>query len=101
VDGEDREAEVKYPRIWRNKESGSSVRVMPWWETVKDGEIEEVNELGEMITEVSGRPAKFGVLVQIGYLIENDHGIWLGVNRSAAEAFDDMGEWGTQKSGAL
>jgi hypothetical protein len=84
---------VKYPRVWRNKKSGQTLRVMPWWETIKDGEVEEVDPLGHMIREEFGRPAKFGVLVQIGYLLENESGCWFGVNRSVVEGFEDLGEW--------
>ena len=83
---------MKYPRLWKNKESGKEFRVMPWWEAVKEGDIEETNELGEMVTEVAGRPCKFGVITQIGFLLENEHGVWFGVNLSAAEHFEDLGE---------
>jgi hypothetical protein len=83
---------VKYPRLWKHKDTGKELRVMPWWETVKDGEVEEVNELGHMIAEVAGRPIKFGVLTQVGYLLENKHGVWLGVGPRATESFVDIGE---------
>jgi hypothetical protein len=92
---------MKYPRLWENKESKLQLRVMPWWEVVKDGEIEEVDVLGNMVAEIADRPCKFGLLTQIGYLIENDHGIWFGVNLSAAEGFEDKGPWGEKKSEAV
>lgn len=82
---------TKYPRKWKNTTSGAELRVMPWWETIKDGEVEEVDELGLMFTEEAGRLCKFGVLVQVGFLIENDHGVWFGVGPQAAEAFEDLG----------
>lgn len=71
---------------------------MPWWETVKDGECESVDEMGQMISEFAGRPCKFGVLVQVGYLLENEHGIWFGMNMKAAKSFKDLGEEPTRKS---
>lgn len=85
---------MKYPRLWRHKESkyGKTVRVMPWWETVKDGEAEEVDELGHMIAEAAGRPCKFGVLVQVGFLLENEQGIWIGLGPKGHEYFEDLGE---------
>lgn len=70
---------------------------MPWWETVKDGEIEEVDELGQLMTEVAGRPAKFGTIVQIGYLLENFDGVWIGVGLMAKKQFKDKGEWKSQR----
>jgi len=91
---------MKYPRLWQNKTSGQKVRVMPWWETIKDGEIEETNELGEMITEVAGRPAKFGIIVQIGFLLESEGGVWFGVNTTAHTEFNDLGEFGLGEDGA-
>lgn len=83
---------MKYPRLWKNKTSGAKVRVMPWWETIKDGEVEEVDELGEMLSVVADRPCKFGTLVQIGYLIENQHGVWFGMGPNAIDSFEDLGE---------
>lgn len=81
-----------YPRIWQNRKSKAKVRVMPWWETVKDGQIEQVDDMGRMVTKMSGRPCKFGVLVQIGYLIENQHGVWFGVGPGVEKGFKDLGE---------
>ena len=93
---------MRYPRLWENKINLAKFKVMPWWEAVKNGEIEEVNELGEMISEVAeGRVCKFGVITQIGYLIENDHGIWFGLGLKAHEAFNDLGEWKEVRSGAV
>lgn len=83
---------MKYPRLWKNKKSGKKVRVMPWWETVNNGEIEEVDALGRLVADVAGRPCKFGILVQVGFLLENEHGIWLGLGPKASESFDDLGE---------
>lgn len=80
-----------YPRTWKNKTNGKKVRVMPWWETIKDGEFEKVDELGKMISEQVGRICKFGVIVQVGYLIENEKGVWFGLGPSAIDSFDDLG----------
>jgi len=82
---------LAYPRRWKNKISGQELRVMPWWETLKDGEIEKTNEIGEALTEIAGRQCKFGVITQIGYLLENEHGVWFGVGPSAADSFEDLG----------
>lgn len=83
---------TNYPRLWRNKTSGQELRVMPWWETIQNGEIERVDEMGKLVTEVAGRPCKFGIITQIGYLLENEHGVWFGVGPKAADSFEDLGE---------
>lgn len=70
---------------------------MPWWETVKDGEVEEVDEIGQMVTEFAGRPCKFGIIVQVGYLLENEHGMWFGVGPKSSNQFEDIGEWKSKK----
>ena len=88
-----KEFALVYPRKWKNKKSKKCVRVMPWWEVVKDGEIEKVDALGNLLSEQAGIACKFGVLTQIGYLIENEHGFWFGMGPKAREAFKDMGEW--------
>lgn len=93
---------TRYPRLWENKLSGQRVRVMPWWETVTESGIAEVDEMGRMISEtIGGRPCKFGVITQIGFLIENEHGIWIGLGPKAPEGFIDLGEWNERRSGAI
>lgn len=84
---------LSYPRIWKNKKTGKKFPIVPWWETVKDGEIDKVDELGQLIAEVAGRPCKFGVIVQVGFLLENEYGVFLGVGPMAAKEFEDLGEW--------
>lgn len=85
---------IQYPRVWVHKDDPKKqFRVMPWWETVKDGEVETVDELGHMVGASVGRVCKVGVLVQVGYLLENEHGIWFGVGPKAAKSFNDQGEW--------
>lgn len=84
-----------YPRKFRNRRSGQVFKAMPWWEAVKEGEIEQVNELGLLVTEAAGRLCKFGIITQVGYLLENEHGVWfgLGANIVNEKEFEDLGEW--------
>lgn len=84
---------MNYPRLWKNKTNGKKVRVMPWWETVKDGEVEQSDDMGQMLSVIAGRKCKFGILSQVGYLIENEYGIWIGLGPKAADQFEDLGEW--------
>lgn len=87
------EKAVQYPRLWRNLKSNQKFRVMPWWETLDGDKPAQVDELGQMVTEVAGRPCKFGIIVQVGYLLETERGIWVGVGPAAADQFEDLGEW--------
>jgi hypothetical protein len=71
------------PKKWRHKESGRIVRVMPWWEIVDPimGDEQyspETIAMGQNQTD--GRKFKIGALGQIGWLLENSGGVWLGVS---------------------
>lgn len=74
-------------RIWEHKETKKRVRVLPWWECLDPLADEKLADLCE------GRMFKIGALVQIGWLLENEHGMWLGVGPKAAESFNDLGVW--------
>lgn len=80
-------SDLKYPRLWRHRTNKKKMRVMPWWE-IPDPILDS-----ETIKAGTGVDAKIGVLVQIGYLLENEHGMWFGVGPKAADFFMDMGEW--------
>ena len=84
-----------YPRLWQHKKTRKKFRVMPWWETITDdgNGIAKVDDLGKMITEVAGRSCKFGVIYQIGFLLENEHGVWFGFSTDVSKEFKDLGEW--------
>lgn len=85
---------TEYPRLWvHKKDPKRKMRVMPWWETVDDGKPAKVDELGQMVTDCMGRPCKFGIIVQVGYLLENEHGVWFGMGPRVAEEFHDKGLW--------
>lgn len=84
---------TNYPRKWKNKTNEKEFLVMPWWETIKNGEIEQVDELGQLLTEEAGKPCKLGVITQIGYLLRNEEGVWFGFGPSIEIQFDDLGEF--------
>lgn len=81
----------KFPQVWANKLSGQLFVVMPWWEimdedTMVDGHL-------EMLTgEPDKRRFKFGMLAQVGWLIENGSGVFFGVGTSAADCMEKVGE---------
>lgn len=61
---------------------------MPWWEMVRGEEILNDKDIG--IPEMN-KEWRIGCLIQIGYLLENEHGIWFGVGPQAAKGFNDLG----------
>jgi hypothetical protein len=75
------------PLTWEHKESKKRVRVMPWWECLEP--IMTEAELAEMGMKPD-RNVRIGSLVQIGWLLENEHGVWLGVGPTAADAFTEV-----------
>lgn len=73
-------------QFWQHKESKKKVRALPWWEILPDDEIMNSRQV-----ELGGPAWKFGMLVQVGWLLENEHGVWLGVGPKAIEAFNIVG----------
>ncbi len=70
-------------RTWRHKESKKIVEVLPWWEVLEPIADQDFLPMGKT-------NYKFGMLVQVGWLLRNEHGVWLGVGSSAAEHFEDI-----------
>jgi len=84
------------PKIWEHKETKKRVRVMPWWEIPEDfldgiGLASALQKEKEK-DDFKERAIKIGALVQIGWFLENEHGVWLGVGPSAKESFTEINE---------
>ena len=75
-----------YPKIWQHKKTKKKVRVMPWWETVEGSAIRD-KDIG--VAE-PGIPWKFGMLVQVGWLLENENNVWFGVGPTAKDSFKEV-----------
>lgn len=76
------------PRLWEHKNTKKQVRALPWWECLEP----LLTEKDAPNLEEARRKFKIGSLVQIGWLIENEHGMWLGVGPKAAKVFKDLGD---------
>ena len=59
-------------QVWFNKTKNQLFLLTEWWE-VFDNPIELNHDKSET-------KAKWGMLVQVGWLMRNHHGVWLGVN---------------------
>lgn len=79
---------------WQHKETKQKVRVMPWYEVVDETLF---NEKELPLPEFKDRKYKIGALVQIGWLLENKNGVWLGVGPKAKDSFKDLGLWKEKK----
>lgn len=77
------------PRLWQHKKTKKQVRALPWWECLDPTMDESLLPLPAIEAK---RKWKIGSLIQIGWLLENEHGMWLGVGPKAEKAFKDLGE---------
>jgi hypothetical protein len=87
---------------WKHKETGKIVRATPWWEIPEDfvEELGIAEAIADKKDEWKDRKYKIGALVQVGWLLENEHGVWFGVGPKAKEAFDEVRNEGTKGSGS-
>lgn len=83
---------LKFLTRWKHKENGKINRVVPWWDCFSDL-IDNPNAQSLGIDDDDWKDRKYaiGVLVQVGWLLENDDGVWLGVGPTAKDHFDDIG----------
>ena len=85
--------EELFPQIWMNKSSAEVFHVVPWMQVMKGDEI-----VATPIPDVAddGKPqtvrAVFGALAQIGWMIENGHGVHLGVGLNVESHFEKISE---------
>ena len=78
-------------RKWQNKKSKKFVKCVPWMECVEPI-LSDKDGLGKILG-LGDRKFKIGALIQVGFLLENEHNVWFGVNMSAEKQFKDCGEW--------
>ena len=84
---------LAWPKTWQHKTTKKKFKVMPWWECLDplmadDKATPETIDVGTHLTE--GRKFKIGAIVQIGWLLENGHGVWFGMGPKAAESFNEV-----------
>lgn len=91
-------------RLWQNKISKKKFRVSEWWECPPSEEIADLDEVTGCMVEVlmsDGKTqkvkTKIGVLYQVGWLLENEHHVWFGLNMSATDQFKDLGPYKPKK----
>jgi len=81
-------------RRWKNKKNNKEFKATPWWEIPPgDDELAVVEMEVEFGNKKHKVPTKMGVMYQVGWLIQNEHGIWFGLNLEAAEQFEDLGPY--------
>ena len=83
--------ENKFLTRWQHKETKKIYRVTPWWECYGDIIDHPGDILADKDDAFKDRKYAVGVLAQIGYLLENEHGVWFGVGPTAKDSFDDIG----------
>lgn len=62
--------------------------VAPWWECIEPEEY-----LSDLLTNevVKTQKVKYGMLCQVGWLVQNEHGVYFGVALDALENFEYLG----------
>ena len=82
-------------RRWRHKETKIVYNVIPWWqaegELIDAASAKKALEDTEIEDDWPDRLYRVGVLAQIGWLLENEKGIWVGLGPKAKEFFEDVG----------
>ena len=79
-------------RKWRHKETGKEYNVLPWWEC--EATLIEAKDSEQILKDEEDdwkdRLYAIGALVQVGWLVENDEGVWFGVGPKAKDHFDEI-----------
>lgn len=79
-------------QVWQHKKTRKRFRVLPWWEC-----LEPILTDADLPKELADRKVKIGSLVQIGWLLENEHGICIGTHPKAIEQFKVIKKAALQK----
>ena len=83
----------KIAQLYRHKETKKLFKIAPWYECIDP--ILDDKEIGKEFTE--GRKFKIGSLVQVGWLICNEHDVYFGVHTDALEMFEKVDEKDVKK----
>lgn len=81
-------------RVWMNLHSADIVLATEQWEPFQIEYDEKFYEsiLPEFKQFTVGRKIVRGLLMQVGWLIQNQHDVWFGLPMSAQKQFEDLGE---------
>ena len=81
-------------KVWMNKTSGDIMLATEQWEPIQIEHDEKFYEsiLPEFKQFTEGRKVARGLVIQVGWLIQNRHDVWFGVNLGAEDSFEDLGE---------
>lgn len=80
--------------VWMNKQTGKIMLAHPHWEPLHLQFDEKFyDELDIGFKEMAGdRKIAHGTLLQVGWLLQNEHEVWLGMPLSITDQFEDLGE---------
>lgn len=80
-------------QLWCRKDTGDLLLATPWFEILEKDEV--VNGKSEILGDADPHPKrqfKFGMLTQVGWLIQNQYECWFGVGFNAEENFEVIDE---------
>lgn len=80
--------------VWMNKRTANLYLAHPQWEPVKiDFDEKFYNDLiPELKLFARGRKCVHGVLIQVGWMLQNGEGVWFGFPFSSKNDFENLGE---------
>ena len=80
--------------IWMHKTTCELALVNPQWEPINIKFDEKFYlDLDPYMKQIIGtRKIAHGVLVQVGWMLQNQNDLWFGLSLSASENFEDLGE---------
>lgn len=81
-------------RVWMNKRTAGLVLATEQWKPLQIEVDEKFYEeiLPEFKQFTQGRKIAKGHILQVGWLIQNRHGVWFGMCMSAQNEFEELGE---------
>lgn len=82
----------QFPQVWMNRRTGQILNVVPWWDMLaEDTWIEgRTSMLGPEGN--SEQRFKIGTLAQVGWLVQNESGMWFGVGLNLVSEFEKVGD---------
>ena len=79
------------PKVWMNRNTGQICLATPWWE-IMPGDEAIAMKMEVICNNTSQARMKFGLLTQIGWLIQNEHDLWAGFGLATEDLFEEIGE---------
>lgn len=89
-----------HPKRWKNKLNGKEVKALPWFQPIDTSSaFDFAGFMKELLPEIFEGDAMAdlevykGLVMNVGWQIQNEHDVWFCFPKSVAEQFEDLGFW--------